>query len=225
MSLYAEWIPIQYKVTYNANGGIGTMNEQNFIYDNSYKLIKNTFIRDNYEFVGWNTSADGSGTKYKDEANVINLTFRDNETVTLYAEWKKILPFSIEDYEVVENTNYINLIAINTSIEKYKSHFTMKSGYEMIIDIDNNVIFTGSKMQIMKNGEKVDEYINIVPGDINEDALVNSADLLKMRQHLIQTKTLNGVPYIAADINNDKNINSADLLRMRQHLIGTKPIS
>lgn len=226
ISLYAEWTPIQYKVTYNANGGVGTMGEQNFIYDNSYKLIKNTFTREDYEFVGWNTQANGSGTKYKDEASVINMTFRDNEVVTLYAEWKKILPFSIKDYEVVENTNYINLIAINTNIDKYKSHFTMKSGYELSIDLKGkNVIYTGSKTQILKNGQVVDEFINCVPGDINEDGSVNSADLLKMRQHLIQTKTLSGVPYLAADINHDKTINSADLLRMRQHLIGTKPIS
>ena len=226
ISLYAQWTPIQYKVTYNANGGVGTMGEQSFIYDNSYKLIKNTFTREDYEFVGWNTQANGSGTKYKDEASVINMTFRDNEVVTLYAEWKKILPFSIKDYEVVENTNYINLIAINTNIDKYKSHFTMKSGYELSIDLKGkNVIYTGSKTQILKNGQVVDEFINCVPGDINEDGLVNSADLLKMRQHLIQTKTLSGVPYLAADINHDKTINSADLLRMRQHLIGTKPIS
>ena len=102
----------------------------------------------------------------------------------------------------------------------------MKSGYELSIDLKGkNVIYTGSKTQILKNGQVVDEFINCVPGDINEDGLVNSADLLKMRQHLIQTKTLSGVPYLAADINHDKTINSADLLRMRQHLIGTKPIS
>lgn len=226
ISLYAQWTPIQYKVTYNANGGEGTMGEQSFIYDSSYKLIKNTFTREDYEFVGWNTKANGSGTKYKDEASVINMTFIDNEVVTLYAEWKKILPFTIKDYEVVENTNYINLIAIDTTIDKYKSHFTMKSGYELSIDLKGkNVIYTGSKTQILKNGQVVDEFINCVPGDINEDGLVNSADLLKMRQHLIQTKTLSGVPYLAADINHDKTINSADLLRMRQHLIGTKPIS
>ena len=202
------------------------MGEQSLIYDSSYKLIKNTFTREDYEFVGWNTKANGSGTKYKDEASVINMTFIDNEVVTLYAEWKKLLPFTIKDYEVVENTNYINLIAIDTTIDKYKSHFTMKSGYELSIDLKGkDVIYTGSKTQILKNGQVVDEFINCVPGDINEDGLVNSADLLKMRQHLIQTKTLSGVPYLAADINNDKTINSADLLRMRQHLIGTKPIS
>ena len=72
---------IQYKVTYNANGGEGTMGEQSFIYDSSYKLIKNTFTREDYEFVGWNTKANGSGTKYKDEASVINMTFIDKKSL------------------------------------------------------------------------------------------------------------------------------------------------
>ena len=68
------------------------------------------------------------------------------------------------------------------------------------------------------------EYTNIIIGDINGDGSINSADLLKIRQHLLKTISLLNVYFTASDINYDKTINSADLLRVRQHLLGTKPI-
>ena len=54
--------------------------------------------------------------------------------------------------------------------------------------------------------------------------MINSADLLKVRQHLLGTSVLTGEYFDAADIDSNGVINSADLLRVRQHLLGTKSI-
>ena len=61
-------------------------------------------------------------------------------------------------------------------------------------------------------------------GDLNGDSTINSADLLKIRQHLLGTSTLTGDYFKAGDIDGNGVINSADLLRIRQHLLGTKLI-
>lgn len=73
-----------YQVTFDANGGKGTMDDQIFIQGTDTKLRKNTYTRDGYKFIGWNTSADGSGIAYGDEETVINLT----DDLTLYAQWR-----------------------------------------------------------------------------------------------------------------------------------------
>ena len=49
-------------------------------------LNRNTFTRDGYEFTGWNTSKNGSGTAYKDGAKI---KIVDTKKVTLYAQWRK----------------------------------------------------------------------------------------------------------------------------------------
>ena len=62
-------------------------------------------------------------------------------------------------------------------------------------------------------------------GDVNKDGVINSADLLIVRQYLIGIKKLEGNNFKAADVTKDNKINSSDLLRIRQHLIGTRKIS
>ena len=99
-TLYAQWQANTYKVSFNANGGDGTMSDQDFTYDEAKKaLSKNTFTRTGYTFNGWNTQANGQGTTYTDQQSVNNLTTENNATITLYAQWK------IQTFTVTFNSN------------------------------------------------------------------------------------------------------------------------
>ena len=90
---------MSYNVAFDDNGGNGNMDNLTLTYDEDLRLLpKNSFTRQGYMFMGWNTAADGSGTAYADEAEVQNLTTTPKATVTLYAQWK-------QPYTVVFNAN------------------------------------------------------------------------------------------------------------------------
>ena len=80
--------PTELTVTFEANGNAeypveGTMAPQTVTANTETQLNANTFTREGYNFTGWNTEADGTGTSYADGATV-NLT----ENTTLYAQWQ-----------------------------------------------------------------------------------------------------------------------------------------
>ena len=86
ITLYAQWKKGIYTVTFDANGGTGTMAAQTFEGGVSQALSTNVFTRDGFLFDGWNTKADGSGTSYTDKQSI---TISQN--ITLYAQWKKYI--------------------------------------------------------------------------------------------------------------------------------------
>ena len=82
-TVYAQWTVSTYTVTFDANGGSGAMTGQ--VASSSTGLTTNTFTRDGFNFAGWNTAADGSGTGYAAGASY---DFTSDETV--YAQWTAI---------------------------------------------------------------------------------------------------------------------------------------
>ena len=87
ITLYAQWKAKTYTVTYNANGGTGSMAADTVAYNDSYITKGNSFSNTGYAFVGWNESPDGTG---KDWTSYIGkpLTWTYTKDVTLYAQWK-----------------------------------------------------------------------------------------------------------------------------------------
>lgn len=88
---YAKWKANDYNIRFKGNGATsGSMSKMtNRKYGITYTLKSNAFKKKGYVFVGWNTRADGKGTSYKNKAKIKNLSAKDGETITLYAQWKK----------------------------------------------------------------------------------------------------------------------------------------
>lgn len=244
--LVAVWVDNAYTFILDANGGTLSALFDNsgsylrinsrellssfFLNNNKYTIDKNMFVRNDKTFKEWNTKADGSGKTYfegelvgKDDVVLENNTFK------LYAIWEDYFDYRIKDYYVDETNHYISKIMAGTSKEDFLKKIEHSERYGVEVDTKNidgkEVMYTGGKTRIYQGGNVYVTYTNIVIGDVNGDGAINSADLLRIRQHLLGSKYLRGENFLASDINYDSDINSADLLRVRQHLLGTKTIS
>lgn len=80
VTLYAQWTAIPKVVTFDANGGTGSMATQSS--SSAANLTPNSFVRTGFTFGGWNTAANGSGTSYANSAS-----FAFAADATLYAQW------------------------------------------------------------------------------------------------------------------------------------------
>lgn len=75
-----------YTVTYDANGGSGTMTDKKSPYADGAvaTVLTNGFTRSRYTFTGWNTEPDGSGKSYAEGVSIKMLG-----NVVLYAQWTR----------------------------------------------------------------------------------------------------------------------------------------
>ena len=90
VTLYAQWQPNTYSLSFDSNGGSGSMASQTVTEGQSTTLKSNTFTKTGHTFTGWNTKADGSGTAYAD-----NATLTLTEDTTLYAQWTLVTDYTI----------------------------------------------------------------------------------------------------------------------------------
>lgn len=88
----------KFALNYAANGGTGTMTPDTCFDGEKLTVKANGFTRDGYDFTGWNTAADGKGTAYKpgDELEL-------SDSLTLYAQWNKIVTYTVTYTDGVDN--------------------------------------------------------------------------------------------------------------------------
>ena len=121
VTLYAQWQANNYTVKFDANGGQGKMQDQQFEYDKAQKLSENAFTKENYTFAGWATSQNGD-VVYTDAKEVKNLTTANNGEVTLYAVWTEN-----DSYNVVYDNNYDSQVPSDPQKVYLGVNYTIKS--------------------------------------------------------------------------------------------------
>ena len=147
-TLYAQWVEhnkYSYTVIYNGNGG--ALDDSTLAYGDSENIAQtyatsalvcvdeNTFARENYTFIGWNTAADGSGTAYTAD-DIITLTAESN-SLTLYAQWEENEKF---DYSVTYEANFENAPEAKADAENITGIY--ETSYSITVD-ENSFERTG----------------------------------------------------------------------------------
>lgn len=90
ITVYAKWTRL-YRVTYDVNGGTGTVPVDPNTYQNSNTVMVlsgSGLSKTDYTFAGWNTQADTLGTSYNSGGPLI----MGSADVTLYAKWRMNAP-------------------------------------------------------------------------------------------------------------------------------------
>ena len=112
LSKNINFVPNTTTITFNANGGTGTMANQKKIYDSALTLTNSSFTREGYLFTGWNTNADGTGKSYSNGGTIDATEYPTESGVTLYAQWVAEGSFKCEDWggytdSLVSGNNYL----------------------------------------------------------------------------------------------------------------------
>lgn len=100
----------------------------------SVKLPKNTFTND-LDFAFWNTSPDGSGLQYADEATIDNIS----EDITLYAQWGIIETIDSQETLSIEENTTINKLTIKSDVNGNTGEIKVANNAQLTIT--NEIIF------------------------------------------------------------------------------------
>lgn len=79
-----------FTVHFDAHDGMGSMPDLEVVAGSSATLpaLNGQITRSDYEFVNWNTNADGTGTSYEDRDSIVAGSAGD--AITLYAQWRAL---------------------------------------------------------------------------------------------------------------------------------------
>ena len=147
-----------YTVVFDANGGTGTMQSQTFTYKTPQALRENEFVKENSTFDSWNTKEDGTGISYDDSEVVSNLTDRDGEEITLYAQWAvpgKVARIGSSYYDslqdaisaVTTDNTETNIVLLQNTNEA----ITINENQNIVFDLQNYTVGGSGTASTIKN--------------------------------------------------------------------------
>lgn len=135
--LYPHWTANKYTITFDSNkpagstdSVTGSMSNIYCTYDVPVQIPDNNFALRGWDFVAWNTKADGSGIRYSANDTVSNLTSTDGATVTLYAEWDTHIEWNASLSKA--NKSFVN--AMELSFEDKAVNWPGGIGYGIVMN-------------------------------------------------------------------------------------------
>ena len=99
-----------YIIKYNPNGGTGDSIRKTYPVSTTAVVEECTYAKDGYNFSGWNTKADGSGTSYKPGDEISN----PSSNIVLYAQWNANV--TLDNVVLGEFVNTANGVEVNWKV-------------------------------------------------------------------------------------------------------------
>ena len=240
LKLYAVWAknePITYTVSFNANGGTGSMSAVNKV-SGSYTLPACSFTAPtDKQFKGWAASPNGA---------VITGTYNVTANITFYAIWETILSVdgatlqigkavSVREKEVIipiSLSNNTGVAGMNFKIDYDKTRLQL-TGFEDA-QLTGWMVGVGSGEKANwfdENGSGVNGnilFLKFMVLDTAEDGFaqitVTGTDIVNANEEEVSVTVVSGgvevISRIPGDTNDDGKISAADVLRLRKYLAG-----
>ena len=119
----------------------------------------------------------------------------------------------------IDGTQFVAVPSVKVSDIKAKyANAVVKSGDTVLAN--DKLIGTGNVITI---DDKT--YTVVKLGDINGDGEIKSLDYMKIKNHIVGTKVLDGIYAKAADVSGDGKISSLDYMKIKNQIMGTSKIS
>ena len=139
LTFTGSWTAYTGTIQFDANGGTGNMDAMTMTdvtHDTTKYLPANAFTRDGYTFLGWALSEDGNVVK-ADQAQANGLITKDDQTVTLYAQWKK-KPVVVETVTIApeDQTKYTGGKGGDGAGDEFPHPIYLIDGKELSDDVD-----------------------------------------------------------------------------------------
>ena len=177
----------------------------------------------------------GNITAIKEGETIIQVIAEENSKIQ--AQCNLTVVRKLEDSEIhfdsslsVNGTEISGLDHSNNTVEILKQKITTDLELQFVNnkgDIlgEEDVIGTGSKIQVKENGNILLEYTIILYGDVNGDGKITSVDLLVLQRHILEIEPLEEIYTKAANIRKTASKpTSVDLLLIQRHILGLQII-
>jgi len=135
-------------------------------------------------------------------------------------------------FTVSQSNGYISKITVGTTKYTLWSAFNEKEYVEIYDKVgaivsNDKVLATGMTAGIIDEGTVTKRYTIVVTGDVNEDGMIDIADMVAVKAQILGKGALTGAKLKAGDVNNipDGTIDIADFIRIKAHILKKDAIS
>lgn len=180
-------------------------------------------------------SKDGIVTAIKEgTANITVTTEQDSKKATIKVNVHKLAEGQkVELGTLKEENDKLSKIDEKTTVVNYKKRYELSDDLEVVVKNDEGILkdidyvgtLTTTQIREKTSKKVIQEYTNIVYGEISGDGIIDSYDMYLLRAHMIETSKLRGIKFLVANISRDDNIiDSYDMYLLRAHMINQSKI-